>query len=1035
MALPPYARTALSYILLFFFIFLLFPTVFFKAPESGVDPSWMVGMNLAQKYKLDFGRDVVYTYGPLGIFKARYSIYVSKFAYLAGDLFFLAMLFLMLKDFLKKNFQLAPVIFIFLCFLLDQNAEVDQWHYFFLLYFLIAYVREPDRFFPLALAGLESFFCLFYKANAGIVAMGLVLATIHYALATKKLALRSYAVVMLSYIASLLITARFLRTELTGFVKGGLQFIAGYADAMAFPLSCRFGLIAGSGSVVIVLLLLAAAILVFVKFIRNRNFVEDRDTFFIYCLVGISAFVWFKSGLVRSGHARYFFYIMGPLALLLYLQTPATLGKKAVAALCWGILTTTWVVMSILPPADKPNEVRFGLPPLLGKLYGIKVYFIGWRQYDEARRLADSTAELPNPFKAVIGLGSTDVFPSEISRIYFKGLRYDPRPSLQSYAAYNVYLDSIDAVKYTSTTAPDFVLYDYQSVDDRFAWLDESRTKLALLTNYAPVTQIEGELVLRKRKDPKVLIKSAEQTLMVKMGQEIPVRKSNSLQFSRFLIDFNLTGKLRNFFFQPPLLKISITLENGETRSFKRAVRSVLADGVILNKYVEGNDEFQLMLLSEGKANYNIRSVRIEPADSARGFKTTFRMINTWYIFGDPPPSERLADSLRLASLTDRSRPLEPFLSRISDSDQDHFLYSLDYFVDQGGYVRMTGWAFKDNDNNKNLKLQPIARSVDDGRLFALPAITSDRLDVAELRRRTDLGHAGFTSLLCRSQLPPGNYQIGLTLCDTDRGKNWIIYTDYYISEHYPQAMPPIDRTATGDDKIALDIVTAELPDYWRIAGWAVRPGATAPINLILSNGHDTYRIGTDLKRRMDIVGKYKNAAYEFSGFYVLVPKDSLPKGEYSVAVEKVDPDGSRHYRLTANKLYLTSSKIIDPVKIAGLPLLQHFSGDIAAKQDSDYNSVTVGGWAINDLKTVRLDSIRVLLVGKNGIFAVPAQKTSRPDVTLAYHNGLDLDSCGFLVKIGEDWLPKGKYQLGIQIYQHGTSGVARLMNLYIENE
>ena len=992
-------------------------------------------MNLAQKYKLGFGSDVVYTYGPLGIFKARYSIYVSKYVYLAGDLFFLAMLFFMLKDFLKKNFRLAPLIFIFLCFLLDQNAEVDQWHFFFLVYFLIAFIREPDRFFPLALAALESFFCLFYKANAGVVAIGLVLATIHYALATKKLPVRSYVLVMLSYIAALLVSAWCLHTELAGFVKGGLQYIGSYADAMAVPLSGRFGLIAGPGSVVIALLVFAAAMVVLVQFIRNRNFLQERDTLFIYCLVGISAFVWFKSGLVRSGHAHYFFYIMGPLALLLYLQTPAALGRKAVAALSWGILATTWVVMSILPPADQADLVRFGLPPLLGKINGIKIYFIGLRKYDEARKLADSTAETPNPFKAIIGSGSTDVYPSEISRIYFKGLRYDPRPALQSYAAYNLYLDSIDELKYTSKKAPDFVVYDYQSVDDRFPWLDESRTKLALLTNYAPVAQVDGELVLKKRKEPKVLIKTAEQTVMAKIGQEIAVRKSEGLQFSRFLIDYNLTGKLRNFFFQPPLLKITITLENGEAISFKRAVRSVLADGVILNKYAEGNDEFQLMSLTEGKANYNIRSVRIEPADSSRGFKTTFRMINTWYNFGAAPPSERLSDSLRLASLTNGSRPLEPFLNRLSDSDQDHFLYSLDYFVDQGGYVRMTGWAFKDNDNNKNLKLQPIARSVDDGRLFALPAITSDRLDVEELRRRTDLGHAGFTSLLCRSQLPPGNYQIGLTLCDTARGRNWVRYTDYYISEHYPRAIPALDPAATGDDKIALDIESAELSDYWRIAGWAVREGATAPINLILSNGHDTYRIGADLKRRMDIVGKYKNAAYEFSGYYVLVPKDSLPEGEYSVAVEKVDPDGSRHYKLTANRLHRTSSKITDPVSIAGLPPLQHFNGDIAAQKDSDYNSVTVGGWAINDPKTVRLDSIEILLVGKNGIYAVPAQKTLRPDVTLAYHNGLDLDSCGFLVRVGEDWLPKGKYQLGIHIYRHGTPGVARLMNQYIENE
>src|SRR5687768_11213182 len=57
---------------------LLFPTVFFVSgqapPSSELDPSWQLLLGYALTHSLEFGREIILTYGPLGFITTRHGL-------------------------------------------------------------------------------------------------------------------------------------------------------------------------------------------------------------------------------------------------------------------------------------------------------------------------------------------------------------------------------------------------------------------------------------------------------------------------------------------------------------------------------------------------------------------------------------------------------------------------------------------------------------------------------------------------------------------------------------------------------------------------------------------------------------------------------------------------------------------------------------------------------------------------------------------------------------------------------------------------
>src|ERR1700743_152061 len=186
MALSAKARTALTYFLPVFFLLLLFPSPFVSDPVRGLDPSWMIALNLAYKYHLHFGKDIVFTYGPLSVLRYRVAISIPKFIYIVSDTWFLFTLFYGFRTLVVKHFRYAPLIFLAVCILNSLDMEMEEWYYCFILFFLVSFLQEPGKTVYIIMAGLLSILCFYIKVNSGVVLVMIFLGTILYSLAVKK---------------------------------------------------------------------------------------------------------------------------------------------------------------------------------------------------------------------------------------------------------------------------------------------------------------------------------------------------------------------------------------------------------------------------------------------------------------------------------------------------------------------------------------------------------------------------------------------------------------------------------------------------------------------------------------------------------------------------------------------------------------------------------------------------------------------------------------------------------------------------------
>lgn len=1035
-------RTFLTYFLAAFFVFLLFPSNFYTLPASGVDGSWQIGIHLAIKYHLKFGRDFVYTYGPLAALRLRFPVVLSKYVYLLSDAYFVFILFTGFSGFIRRYFRPGPLFFLFCCVLIGQQWDMDKWYQFLLFLFLIRFIREPAKIIYLVHAATLALLTFYIKVNSGLINIGFFLMVVHYALAVKKIGLRTYVIILVAFIAAIFLSAWLFGVDLGGYILCTLFILKDYEDIMYLPLAGKLGEIAPWCAGIFLLVLSACYVFVLAKAIKSKRLPAYLDTALAYLLVAAGVFIWYKNGFVRAdGHVLQFFDMCGPLVFFLYVFTPSELAKRKVTVFCWTLLAIDTISLLILPYSGFPDRLKkaanFSL--VTGQVRSVGDYFKGIGQYDYEKARIDSTTSLPNTFKNAIGDHTADIIPTEIALLYANGLRYAPRPTAQSYAAYDGHLDRLNYDRYLSPKAPDYIFFTLDGTEDRSAWMDEGMVKLALLARYRPEGMVEDQLLLKKDELPREMVKIKEDTIHTEMGKEIPVKKGPGILFTRFLIGRNLFGKIRSFVYQPPDLVMEYKLEDGEVRYFK-VLKPLLEDGMILNKFVNSTPEVRLFLLSDGRLNEDVHSVRLLPTGQG-GYQSKITMINTWYAFAEKSGSRSRQDSLDLLRLTHNNILFHAMVRPPSGNDGDSIRYGLEYIRNHAGLIRIAGWAMHQDRNNTGNVIKVLARSVDSvyelpSETYSIPAFPYD------LWPRKDLDSSGFLSVFSKAQLPKGSYQLGLAICERGKDSNAVQYIDRYFDVEAPyqlRRIPPVDPATekSGDIKYSIDFIGSE-DDQLIVRGWAVAPASRHKTltNLILQNDTATYSVNTTLQPRVDIEAAFKDSGFLFSGFTAFLPRISGPKGVFTLGIEKISPGGGAPIRtLTTTKFRLGLPESFTPAKIDSLPAPGKAYGNFDTIDDDD-DFVTVGGWALLDTLHGVPDRIQIVFRSDRDSFVTPAvDQAPRPDLAGKYKNK-DLLQCGFSARIAKAALPKGRYQLGLYLHpQTAGKPAVILLNHFVEKK
>jgi len=221
--------------------------------------------------------------------------------------------------------------------------------------------------------------------------------------------------------------------------------------------------------------------------------------------------------------------------------------------------------------------------------------------------------ELPHIRRAVGG-ATTDILSNEQSVLLNNGLRYRPRPVPQSYSAYTPRLLRLNRDAYRNPArSPAYVIARYDVIDGRYYNQEDSWLLADLPGLFEPVLEERGYLLLRRRPDAGalgVVLGGVIEQRNIGWGEDWPVPEGHRGRlWIRAFIEPSMLGKLRALVLRPAEVRIVLTEESGAQHRHRLVILSA-REGFMLQPYIDGQAD--LVNYLRGKAGRRIRSFRFE---------------------------------------------------------------------------------------------------------------------------------------------------------------------------------------------------------------------------------------------------------------------------------------------------------------------------------------------------------------------------------------------------------------------------------------
>jgi len=604
------------------------PNSFTIYPGVQLDSSWERAINMAIHNKLVFGREFVFTYGPLGFLETRNGAFISKIIFLLFD-FFLVYGFYRIFKTIKKTDK-STIVFLILCMMALRFDEMNypSTKLFIVYLFLLIKIYNDDLKdrTDLVYCGITAVILLFIKINYGFVALFLLSALVIISLFRDRVAA---SIVLASFFVSYFLLTWTFNFDLVNYLRYGAQLISGYNDAMFLPIENKryiFLLFAISD-------LLLLFIIVLRSFAGNWKNGKLPGYFLKYALFALFAFLCFKNGFVRS-HFLSFFTVFPLFIFLVCHELDAGdtgIYKKETLA----ILLVTFLVFGVYYKADIIIWAKSKQAPSRTFVKAcLPVFYFTDILNTEPDPSKNERIYLPTSIIDEVKNNSIDIIPKDISIAQLNDLNYKPRPVPQSYAVISKDLDSLNAAFLSSFSRPDYLIVSLGSIDNRYAFWDEALTKCAVYLNYHYERSFdlcdkdttnkesnygqdaskaaEGELLLLRSNDKS----TQKKPVFEKLGEfDMGVGETKQLDipdtipvFMEVSIHYSLAAQIIKTFFQPPLLNIRFGFEDGSTVVY-RCVHPLMASPLLINRSVRDNSGLVHFFKGELQKNKKISSI------------------------------------------------------------------------------------------------------------------------------------------------------------------------------------------------------------------------------------------------------------------------------------------------------------------------------------------------------------------------------------------------------------------------------------------
>jgi hypothetical protein len=550
--------------------------VVFGPALSGLDPSWSAGMSMAAHFRLDFGTEVIWTYGPLGFLQLPYTHYsdlaVLSFCWRAVLLlaYCLSLIWALRRSFgapIAVGVTFVTVIALSSTFTVLIPPAV---------WCLAALTKDPPPFAPRlvsigggAFGALECLVRLSYGPTILLMCAATLLV-----LPGRRRELPTFAGTAVVVFTVLWFAAGQGVGNFLDFVRSAAEIVFGYSEAMGAD---------GATDVYVPLAIVTSILLVGASAVTSA---PGRYRVAAAVVMALPTFSLFKEAVVRydEPHVAVFFATATPLLMAVpwrgswrFVGVPILLAVGTLA----------------LETAPALTQRDFNL------VTHVKRFATGVRTLVSPDRRAAIVAQgrfalaiqyrLERRTVSLLRGHGVHVDPWEAGVVWAFGLDWTPLPVFQDYQAYTPELDADNADVLRSDSGPDRILranvprlqpdYRTSAIDGRFPAWDPPQAAIAMLCHFSPLETTGRWQVLGRtanRCGRARLLGSVESAF----GRTIPVPRAGQGEavFAR-VHGAGVSGleKLRSLLFRA---RFRFVVVNG--RAVWRLVPATAADGLLM---------------------------------------------------------------------------------------------------------------------------------------------------------------------------------------------------------------------------------------------------------------------------------------------------------------------------------------------------------------------------------------------------------------------------------------------------------------------
>jgi hypothetical protein len=576
----------LLFVIAFFPAFVLFPfpvSVF----ANGIDPPLAWVFNFLIRGNSALGKEIIFPHGPLAFLMyplpVGSNLWIAVAVHLSARIF---MAYCLLKLATRKPLGYMVFALVSSFVLLAVNDLLLTLIQIIILCYLNFFERRNVTWLIPAL--ILTPLALYIKAFVGIVSMIITLSFAGIMIYRSIIGLESRYRLLLFLIIPFILVLVWLGlygdlTGLAGYMKGMVYLAADNSAAVAvYPLNNWW--ITGSA-------LLGGLILILIN-LRNVKLLQFT------ILAGPALFAIWKYGMAREDYlhtSMLFIFVMFTVLIYMILTGKFNIVNSVLSLLIIVLFYFTLQKSYYFEPFKiKVN----GLQTLVSKALN-NSYFAD--TCSAASEKAIVRNKLDKEILDLIGNASVDIYPWDYSYLAANNLNWQPRPVIQSYAAYTRELDQLNAKHLESEKAPDFILWELrkitrdihggtlESIDGRYLLNDEPDALLAMLSRYELAAVQKGifpVLVYKKRANAlKSNVKIIQQT-KASWNTWIDVPSSGAgIQRATVDMQRNLTGKIKSFVYKDEATYVYYMLENGDIRMY-RVVPKNAAYGLWINPLI-----------------------------------------------------------------------------------------------------------------------------------------------------------------------------------------------------------------------------------------------------------------------------------------------------------------------------------------------------------------------------------------------------------------------------------------------------------------